>query len=106
VDPQPYEADLAVAESQLAEARIAKVRATNDLQRMTPLAEIKAVSERDFDATLAEKKATEELVRAAQAQAQMKKIQLGYTELRSPIDGLIGKSLAREGEFVGRSPNL
>ena len=105
IDPQPFEADLAVAESQLAEAQIASIRAGNDLKRMEPLAEMKAVSERDYDASKAEKEASEEMVSAAKANARMKEIRLGYTKIESPINGLIGRSLAREGEFVGRSPN-
>ena len=35
----------------------------------------------------------------------MSKINFGYTRIYSPIDGLIGKTEAREGEFVGREPN-
>jgi membrane fusion protein (multidrug efflux system) len=33
------------------------------------------------------------------------KIQLGYTKIYSPIDGIIGKTKAKVGDFVGREPN-
>ncbi len=105
IDPQPFQAALTAAQSQLAEAKVGRVRATNDLQRVQPLADMKAVSERDRDASIAEKDASEEMVNAAQANVEIQEIQLSYTQIKSPIDGLIGKTQAKEGEFVGRSPN-
>jgi membrane fusion protein (multidrug efflux system) len=105
IDPQPFQAALTAAQSQLAEAKVGKVRATNDLERVVPLADMKAVSERDRDASIAEKDASEEMVNAAQANVEIQEIQLSYTRIKSPINGLIGKTQAKEGEFVGRSPN-
>lgn len=105
IDPQPFQAALTAAQSQLAEAEVGRVRASNDLKRVQPLADMKAVSERDRDASIAEKDASEEMVNAAQANVEIQEIQLSYTKIKSPIDGLIGKTQAKEGEFVGRSPN-
>jgi len=105
IDPQPFQAALTAAQSQLAEAKVGRVRASNDLDRVVPLADMKAVSERDRDASIAEKDASEEIVNAAQANVEIQEIQLSYTKIKSPIDGLIGKTQAKEGEFVGRSPN-
>lgn len=42
---------------------------------------------------------------AAKANVRMSEIKLSYTQIKAPIDGIIGKTLAKEGEFVGRSPN-
>ncbi len=53
IDPQPFEAAVAEKKSNLAEAQIAAVKAENDLNRIRPLAEIKAVSEIDLDAAVA-----------------------------------------------------
>jgi membrane fusion protein (multidrug efflux system) len=105
IDPQPFQAALTAAQSQLAEAKVGRVRASNDLERVVPLADMKAISERDRDASIAEKDASEEMVNAAQANVEIQEIQLSYTRIKSPIDGLIGKTQAKEGEFVGRSPN-
>jgi len=105
IDPQPFQASLTAAQSQLAEAKVGRVRASNDLNRVQPLADMKAVSERDRDASIAEKDASEEIVNAAQANVEIQEIQLSYTQIKSPIDGLIGKTQAKQGEFVGRSPN-
>lgn len=105
IDPQPFQASLTAAQSQLAEAKVDRVRASNDLKRVQPLADMKAVSERDRDASIAEKDASEEMVNAAKANVEMEEIQLSYTQIKSPINGLIGKTQAKVGEFVGRSPN-
>ncbi|MCZ4410626.1 efflux RND transporter periplasmic adaptor subunit [Cryomorphaceae bacterium 1068] len=105
IDPQPFQALLTAAQSQLAEAKVGQVRASNDLDRVEPLADMKAVSERDRDASIAERDASEEMVNAAAANVEMQEIQLSYTQIKSPINGLIGKTQAKVGEFVGRSPN-
>ncbi|MGD8921026.1 MAG: efflux RND transporter periplasmic adaptor subunit, partial [Gammaproteobacteria bacterium] len=44
-------------------------------------------------------------VQAAEARVEQKEIELGYTRIHSPIDGRIGLSEAKVGEFVGRQPN-
>jgi membrane fusion protein (multidrug efflux system) len=54
---------------------------------------------------VASKEAAEASLRAARANLEMARINLSYTRILSPIDGLIGKTHARVGEFVGRSPN-
>ncbi|MEE4248318.1 MAG: efflux RND transporter periplasmic adaptor subunit, partial [Kangiellaceae bacterium] len=105
IDAQPFQANMAQAQSGLAEAKIALVKAENDYARIKPLAEAKAVSQADLDAAIAEKGAAEAAVEAAQANVKMAEIQLSYTQIASPIDGLIGKTGARVGEFVGREPN-
>jgi len=105
VDPQPYQAKVAEAMGQLAKAKTELVRADNELNRIKPLAEMKAVSESDLDAALAEHGAAKASVEAAEASLRLARINLGYTNLKSPIQGLIGKTLAKEGEYVGKSPN-
>lgn len=105
IDAQPFQAAVAQAKSGLAEAKIALVKAENDYARIKPLADVNAVSQSDLDAAIAEKGAAEAAVEAAQANVQMAEIQLSYTQIASPIDGLIGKTGARVGEFVGREPN-
>lgn len=105
IESQPYRESLAAAESQLTEAQVRLTKAINDYKRIAPLADMKAVSERDRDAATAEKEAAEANVMAAEARMALQKIQLGYTRILSPVNGLIGKTNAKEGEFVGRSPN-
>jgi membrane fusion protein (multidrug efflux system) len=105
IDPEPFMADVAAKESMLAEAQIILVNAENELARYKPLAEAKAVSQSDLDAAQATRDAAEQSVNAAIANLELSEINLSYTNVRSPINGMIGKTEAREGEFVGKEPN-
>ena len=105
IDPQPYQAKVAEAQSLLAQAKIEAVHAQNELDRIKPLAEINAVSQSDLDAAIADKGAADAAVEAARANLESSSIKLGYATIHSPINGLIGKTKAKVGEFVGRDPN-
>jgi membrane fusion protein (multidrug efflux system) len=105
IDPQPFQAMLVAAQSGLAGAHTALAKAEADLGRVRPLAEMKAVSEQDLDSAVAQDAAARAGVRAAEAQVELAEIELSYTRISAPIDGLIGLTKARPGEFVGREPN-
>lgn len=105
IDPQPYTARLVEAQSQLAAAQTRLAKAQSDLARIKPLAEMKAVSAQDLDGAVAQEAAAEAGVRASEAAVDLAEIELSYTEIYAPIDGLIGLTKAKPGEFVGRDPN-
>lgn len=105
IDPDPFLQAVAAAESELAAAKTELTRSSNDLDRIKPLAEMNALSQRDLDAAIANKEAAEAMVDAAQARLRAQQINLGYTKIYSPISGVIGKTNAKTGEFVGREPN-
>jgi membrane fusion protein (multidrug efflux system) len=89
----------------LAAAQTNLIKAQSDLARIRPLAEMKAVSEQDLDAAVAQEAAARASVQAGQAAVDLANIELGYTRMFAPIDGLIGLTKAKPGEFVGRDPN-
>lgn len=105
IDPQPFEAKRAAAESQVAEAMTMLAKSKSDLDRIAPLAEMRAVSQQDLDGAVAQYKAAQASLEAAKAQLELAKIELGYTRIRAPIDGRIGISAAKVGEYVGKPPN-
>ncbi len=105
IDPQPYMARLVEAQSQLAAAQTRLAKAESDLARIRPLAEMKAVSQQDLDGAVAQEAAARAGVRANEAGVELAEIDLSYTKIFAPIDGLIGLTKARPGEFVGRDPN-
>lgn len=105
IDPQSYKANVAGQLSEVAEAKTGLVKAENDLNRYKPLAEANAVSQSDLDNAVAEYEASLAQVAAAEANYEIAQIELGYTEIYSPIDGIIGKTNAKVGEFVGQDPN-
>ena len=105
IDPQPFEAKVVEAQGYLAEARTALAKGKSDLDRIRPLAEMNAVSQQDLDAAVAQYEAAIGATQAAGAKLEQAEIELGYTRIHSPIDGRIGLSEAKVGEFVGRAPN-
>ena len=105
IDPQEYQSKVATQESLLAEAKTSLAKAESDLSRIKPLAKINAVSQSDLDAAQAEYDAAVSYVNAMASNLQFAKINLSYCWIKSPINGIIGKTKARVGEFVGKSPN-
>jgi membrane fusion protein (multidrug efflux system) len=105
IDQQPFKAKLVEAQSGLASAQTQLANAKSDLDRIKPLAEMKAVSEQDLDSAQARYDAARANVQAAKAGVELAEIELSYTEIYAPIDGLIGLSRAKPGEYVGKEPN-
>jgi len=106
VDDQTYQAEVAAQQSKLAEAQSQYAKAKSDLNRYKPLAESNAVSQADLDAAQLQYEAATSMVEAAEANLEIAKIKLSYTQIKSPIDGVIGKSLSKVGELVGQAPNV
>lgn len=105
IDPQPFQAKLVAAQSQLAAAQTMLAKSAADLGRIKPLAEMQAVSQQDLDAAVAQEAAARAGVDAAEAGVELAQIELSYCRMYAPIDGLIGLTKAKPGEFVGREPN-
>jgi len=100
IDPQPYIAALAQAKATLAQAQAASEQAGRDFARVKPLLEIDAVSRQDYDAALAKNEANRASVEAARAELRTAQLNLGYTSVTSPIDGVMGRALLRVGGLV------
>jgi membrane fusion protein (multidrug efflux system) len=105
IDPQPYEAEVATQQGRLAEAKTALVKAENELRRKEPAAKLGAVSHIELDGAISERDAATAAVSAAEASLRLSQIQLGYAKIYSPLQGVIGKTEADVGEFVGKFPN-
>jgi membrane fusion protein (multidrug efflux system) len=105
IDPRPFEAKVVEARGRVAEAKTLLAKSKADLDRIRPLAEMRAVSQQDLDAAVAQYEAALGNLQASEAQLDQAQIQLSYTIIHSPIDGRIGISKAKVGEFVGQSPN-
>lgn len=101
IDPLPYKTTADQARGQLAEADAMLVKAKSDLDRIKPLAEMNAVSQRELVAAQGQYDAAVARRKAMAANLENAQIQLGYTQIYSPIDGTIGISKADVGDFVG-----
>lgn len=105
IDPDPLQEEVAAQTSMVAQAQTVLVQAESDLKRIQPLAEMSAVSEQELDMATSQRDAAISGLEAAKANLNIAKINLGYAKMYAPIEGIIGKTLAREGEFVGKDPN-
>jgi membrane fusion protein (multidrug efflux system) len=102
IDPRPFETKVMEAKGGLAEANTALAKTRSDLDRIRPLAEMNAVSAQDLDAAVAQYEAAQSSVQIAEAQVELAEIELGYTQVYAPVDGLIGLTKAEVGDFVGQ----
>lgn len=105
IDPKTLEANLDQAKGNLVQAEAALDKARRDVARLTPLWEKDAISRQMLDDALAAERSASGSVDTAQAAVENTRIQLGYTEIRAPIDGIIGKTEVKPGNLVGRGQN-
>lgn len=101
IDPKPYEATVARARADVAEAKARHDRAVVQVNRLRPLAAQNAVSQQDLDNAVANEEATKANVAAAEAQLESANLDLSYTRVTSPIDGMAGNRLVDVGSYVG-----
>lgn len=102
LDSRPFLASLAKAKATLAEAEAQRARAQQDVARYAPLVEKNAVSRQVFETSVAAEKAAAAAVDAAKAMVEQAEIDLSYTKILAPEDGLIGKTEVYAGTLVGR----
>lgn len=101
VDPRPFRAALDQARGDLSRAGAALERSRLDVARYRPLVADGAVSQQEFDNAVQRELADEASVQSAKAAAERAEIELGFTEIRAPIDGLVGLAQRQLGDFVG-----
>jgi membrane fusion protein (multidrug efflux system) len=100
IDPLPYQTKVDQARGQVASAEATLANADANLKRIRPLAAINAVSKRDLDAAVANFDVSKAQVEASKANLENQRIELGYTKVMAPIDGVIGISKIQVGNYV------
>ena len=101
IDPRPFEADLEVAKAILARHQAVLTTARSTLNRILPLAAARAVSQKDKDDAVGRVQASEAEVLAARANVRKAELELSFTKIKSPIDGIAGAAKAQIGNLVG-----
>src|ERR1700676_5310770 len=96
----PFEADLASKQAVVAQLQATLENAKLTTDRARTLLGGPAGQQSTYDAALANQRSLEAQVQAAQAQVQSSQINLDYTDIRSPIDGKIGRTAVTEGNVV------
>jgi len=102
IDPSQFEAALAQAKGALAESEAQLARAKQDVVRYEPLVAKNAISRQEYETAVVVQRAAEAAVEASKAQAQSAQINLGYTKVVAPENGLAGKTEVYPGTLVGR----
>jgi membrane fusion protein, multidrug efflux system len=107
IDPAPYQAALDAAVAALAQARASAVNAHANAQRDRDLISSHLVSEQQLDTDEATERSTAAAVKQAEANVESARINLGYTDVTSPIAGIAGEQQVTEGALVGQgTPTL
>ncbi len=102
IDARPFEAKLSVAKASEAESEAQLARTHQDVVRYKPLVEKNAISREEYDTAVALEKAAAATVEANKAHVEQAQIDLGYTKVTAPDDGLAGKTEVYAGTLVGR----
>jgi len=114
IDPRPFQAALDQAEGQLAQAKaqLATAEAIQrrtqlDVEKYTPLAKVQAASQQDLDnsvqnnlAAKASVETAQALIKTDEAAVETAKINLDFTRLIAPIDGIAGQAQLQVGALV------
>lgn len=101
IDPRPYRAEQARAEADVARARAQAELARSEVARARKLLEARAISQEEHDQRVAGEAQARAAVRAAEAALEVARLNLEFTEVRSPIAGRAGRAQVTEGNLVG-----
>lgn len=100
IDPAPYAADVDRADAQLAAAQARVAQAKGENERSQRLWTEQAISRREFDERINAQREADANLRAAQAALQTARLSLGYTQVRAPVSGRVGRLEVTVGNLV------
>jgi RND family efflux transporter MFP subunit len=101
IQQDQYKAQLQQAQAQLQQQQAALLYAKTEMVRYTALLKKDAATQVDVDHWNYERQSAEANILGAQAQVAIAQLNLSYTEIRAPFDGLMGKHLVDPGNVVG-----
>src|SRR5216684_3519201 len=104
IDPSLYAAEVARAEGQVAAAKARLVLTKSDFERGQQLTDSRTISQRDFDGRVNAYSEAEANLKAAEATLETAKLNLGYTEVRAPVAGKVGKLEITVGNLIAAGP--
>jgi len=104
IDPAPYAADVERASAQVVAAQARQAFTRSEAERAQRLLDEKAIAQREHDERSNALREADANLRAAQAALQTAKLSLGYTEVRAPVAGRVGKLEITVGNLVAAGP--
>ena len=90
LDSRPYDEAIASAQANLAEAQANLARVRQDVERYAPLLKDNAIPRQTYEQTVAQERQVKAVVDARQAALESARLERSYTEVRSPMAGLVG----------------
>ena len=106
MDQKPFKAALDAAQAELAQQQARLTTARSNLARVRPLAAKNALSQKDLDESVGQEQAAAAAVEAAKANVTNAKLNLGYTTISSPVDGLSSYAKKQVGSYIDASNSL
>jgi membrane fusion protein (multidrug efflux system) len=106
IDPTPFEAALAQAKAQVAVAVANLSNADTNVARDRPLAAQSAIPQKQLDTDVATQAASKAQLDASKAQLTQAELNLSWTKVYSPIEGLAGLTISQVGNLVGTATNM
>src|SRR5437660_7558680 len=103
IDPRPFEAALAQAQGTLARDKANQAKADADEKRAMDLFKKKVISDQERDTAVAAAGSSRANVEADEAAVKQAELNLGYTKITAPIDGVAGFANNQVGDLVGPS---
>ena len=101
IDPRQFQASLNEASGQLARARAALTKFQTDVNRYTPLAKEGAVSQEELDNAVQARAGASAQVESARAAVEQARLNLQWSQVKSPIRGVAAIASAQVGDLVG-----
>ena len=106
IDPRPYEAALQQTQGEQAKAEAQLGKTELDVERDTPLAKQSAIPQAQLDNDIQANAAAKAVLNATKAQVEQARLNLGFTKVRSLVDGIAGIAKGQIGDLVGPQVTL
>ncbi|MFO1307351.1 MAG: efflux RND transporter periplasmic adaptor subunit [Burkholderiales bacterium] len=106
IDPKPLEAQAAAARAEVARAEAQLAQAEREAARLKPLAERRAVGQKEADDAMSAADLARASLKAAQAKLAEVELNLGYTRVTAPVAGLSSRAMKSEGSLVTANETL
>ncbi|MCX6890264.1 MAG: efflux RND transporter periplasmic adaptor subunit [Verrucomicrobiota bacterium] len=103
IDPATFRAALDKAKAQMDQAIAQRDKYALDVKRYRPLAATEAISKQELDDAIQNEKTAQAEVEADKAAVEQAQLNLNFTTIRSPLDGVAGLAKAQVGDLLGPS---
>jgi len=106
IDPKPLQAQYNAVQADVARSQAAVAQAEREAARLKPLAERRAVGQKEADDAVSNAELARASLKAAEARAAEVQLSLGYTKVNAPVAGLSSRAMKSEGSLVNANETL